>query len=181
MNIFNSVGRSFLGFPSAGQEPLSTSYLTLSFTVDFRQYEKEFQEDYFLKSLTPFRFSLILSMIFYGAFAFLDAVMVPDLKTVFWFIRFGVVFPILITVLIFSYSKLFKKYMQFIISWIMFTTGFGIIIMIFYAAKVEVYTYYAGLILIFIFGYTFIRARFIYASIAGWSIVILYEISAVSL
>ncbi|TAL61069.1 MAG: response regulator, partial [Bacteroidetes bacterium] len=31
----------------------------------------------------------------------------------------------------------------------------------------------------FIFGYTFIRARFIYASIAGWSIVILYEISAI--
>ncbi len=35
------------------------------------------------------------------------------------------------------------------------------------------------LILIFIFGYTFIRARFIYASIAGWSIVISYEISAI--
>jgi len=179
MNIFNSVGRSLLGFPSAGQEPLSINYLTLAFTVDFRQYEKDFQEDYFIKSLNPFRFSIILSMIFYGAFAFLDAVMVPDLKTLFWFIRFGVVFPILIAVFIFSYSKLFKKYMQFIISWIMFTTGFGIIIMIFYAAKVEVYTYYAGLILIFIFGYTFIRARFIYASIAGWSIVVLYEISAV--
>ena len=93
MSIFNSFGRSFLGFPSAGQETLSINYLTLSFTSDFRQYEREFQEDYFIKSLTPFRFSLILSMIFYGAFAFLDAVMVPDLKTVFWFIRFGVVFP----------------------------------------------------------------------------------------
>ena len=69
--------------------------------------------------------------------------------------------------------------MQFVISCIMFITGFGIIIMIIYAAKVENYSYYAGLILIFIFGYTFIRARFIYASIAGWSIVILYEISAI--
>ena len=118
-------------------------------------------------------------MIFYGAFAFLDAVMVPDLKGIFWFIRFGIVFPVLIAVYGFSYSKIFKKYMQFVISCIMFTTGFGIIIMIFYAAKLEVYTYYAGLILIFIFGYTFIRARFIYASIAGWSIVILYEISAI--
>jgi signal transduction histidine kinase/ActR/RegA family two-component response regulator len=179
MGIFNSVGKSFLGLPSASQESLSVNYLTLSFTGDSYQFEKDFQDDYFIKSLNPFRFSLVLSMIFYGAFAFLDSVMVPDLKTVFWFIRFGVVFPILITVFIFSYYKIFKKYMQFIISCIMFTTGFGIIIMIFYAAKVEVYTYYAGLILIFIFGYTFIRARFIYASIAGWSIVILYEISAI--
>ena len=179
MNIFKSVGRSFLGLPSASQESLSINYLTLSFSGDLSQYEKEFQEDYFIRSLNPFRFSLILSMIFYGAFAFLDAVTVPDLKEVFWFIRFGIVFPVLIAVFIFSYSKPFKKYMQFIISCIMFITSFGIIIMIIYAAKVGNYSYYAGLILIFIFGYTFIRARFIYASIAGWSIVILYEISAI--
>ena len=51
-----------------------------------------------------------------------------------------------------------------------------------YAARIaNHYTYYAGLILIFIFGYTFIRARFIYASLAGWSIVISYEIAAIFL
>jgi signal transduction histidine kinase/ActR/RegA family two-component response regulator len=179
MNIINSLGRSILGLPSAVQESLSVNYLTLAFTGEFNHFEKEFQEDYFRKSVNPFRFSIILSMIFYGAFAFLDAVMVPDLKEVFWFIRFGVVFPVLIAVFVFSYSTLFKKYMQLIISFIMFTTGFGIIIMIIYAARVEVYSYYAGLILIFIFGYTFIRARFLYASIAGWSIVLSYEISGI--
>lgn len=161
MSLFKSVGRSFLGLPSLNQEPLSVNYLTLSFTGDLSHYEKEFHDDYFIKSLNPFRFSLILSMIFYGAFAFLDAVMVQDLKELFWFIRFGIVFPVLIGVFIFSYAKAFKKYMQLIISFIMFTTGFGIIIMIFYATQVGVYTYYAGLILIFIFGYTFIRARFL--------------------
>jgi signal transduction histidine kinase/ActR/RegA family two-component response regulator len=179
MNIFQSAGRSILGLTTTSQESLSIRFLTLSFRDELSQYEQAYQDDYFIKSLTPFRFSLILSMIFYGAFAFLDAVMVPDLKGIFWFIRFGFVFPVLIAVYGFSYSKAFRKYMQFVISFIMFTTGFGIIIMIFYAAKLEVYTYYAGLILIFIFGYTFIRARFIYASIAGWSIVILYEISAI--
>ena len=61
----------------------------------------------------------------------------------------------------------------------MFITGFGIIIMIILAARISNYSYYAGLILIFIFGYTFIRARFIYASIAGWLIVVAYEISAI--
>ena len=165
MNIFQKVGRSFLGLPSDNQESLSVNYLTLGFTGDLSQYEKGFQEDYFIRSLSPFRFSIILSMVFYGAFAFLDVYAVPTLKEVFWLIRFGIVFPVLIVVYIFSYSKLFKKYMQFVISCIMFITGFGIIIMIIYAAQVENYSYYAGLILIFIFGYTFIRARFIYASI----------------
>ncbi len=179
MNIFKNVGNRFLSLPSMSQGSMSVNYLTLSFTGDMVQNEEEFQDDYFIKSLSPFRFSLILSLIFYGAFAFLDAVMVPSLKEVFWVIRFGIVFPVLLIVFIFSYARSFRKYMQLVISFIMFTTGFGIIIMIIYATKVQVYSYYAGLILIFIFGYTFIRARFLYASIAGWSIVISYEISAI--
>jgi signal transduction histidine kinase/ActR/RegA family two-component response regulator len=179
MNIIQSVGASLLGLPSTGQESFSVNYLTLTFKGELTEYEKAYQEDYFIKSLNPFRFSLVLSMIFYGAFAFLDTVAVPELKGIFWFIRFGIVFPVLVAVFIFSYSKFFKKYMQLIISCIMFITGFGIIIMIIYAAKVQNYSYYAGLILIFIFGYTFIRARFVNAMIAGWSIVISYEISAI--
>jgi len=178
MNIIQSVGTSILGLPSS-KESFSINYLTLSFKGELSSFEKGYQDDYFLKSLNPFRFSLILSMIFYGAFAFLDTVAVPDLKEVFWIIRFGIVFPVLVAVFIFSYSKVFKKYMQFVISCIMFITGFGIIVMIILAARVGNYSYYAGLILIFIFGYTFIRARFIYASIAGWSIVFSYEISAI--
>lgn len=179
MNLLQSLGSSFLGLPTVGQESMSINPFTLSFKDDLDQYEKKFQEDYFIRSLNPFRFSLILSMIFYGAFAFLDIVAFPNLKEIFWFIRFGIVFPILIAVYVFSYSKTFKKYMQFVISCIMFITSFGIIVMIVYAARAQNFSYYAGLILIFIFGYTFIRARFIYAVIAGWSVVICYEISAI--
>jgi len=68
--------------------------------------------------------------------------------------------------------------MQPIISAIMYLTGLAIIVMIIFAANIaNHYTYYAGLILIFVFGYTFIKARFIYATIAGWSIVASYEIA----
>lgn len=179
MSIFQRVGGDFFKLLSASQESFSTNYLTLTFTGDLSHFEKEYQEDYFKRSLNPYRFSLVLSLIFYGAFAFLDAIMIPSLKEVFWIIRFGIVFPVLIAAYLFSYSKLFKKYMQFVISCIIFFTSFGIIVMIVYTSKVGNYSYYAGLILIFIFGYTFSRARFINAAIAGWSIVILYEISAI--
>ncbi len=179
MNFFKGTSANLLGLPSAFQGSWTFDRLTLSFSGSMAASEKDYLEDYFLKSLVPFRFSLVLGMIFYGAFAFLDASSVPELKEIFWFIRFGVVFPVLAGVFAFSFSNTFKKYMQFLISFIIFLTGFGIIVMIIFSAQVSNYNYYAGLILIFIFGYTFIRARFIYASIAGWVIVAAYEISAI--
>jgi signal transduction histidine kinase/ActR/RegA family two-component response regulator len=179
MNIFKSKGINLFGLPSSAQESWTFNRLTLSFSGSLAGYEKDYLKDYFIKSVNPFRFSLILAMIFYGAFAFLDAMAVPALKEIFWFIRFALVYPILIAVFVLSYSKTFKRYMQFAISCIMFLTGFGIIVMIILAARLGNYSYYAGLILIFIFGYTFIKARFIYASVAGWLIVVAYEISAI--
>jgi len=179
MDFFKGRSANLLGLPSTFQGSWTFDRLTLSFSGDMAVYEKDYLDDYFLKSLVPFRFSIILALIFYGAFAFLDATTVPALKKIFWLIRFGIVSPVLIAVFVFSFSQTFKKYMQQVICFIMFLTGFGIIVMIIFAAKVSNYSYYAGLILIFIFGYTFIRARFIYASLAGWLIVIAYEISAV--
>lgn len=37
------------------------------------------------------------------------------------------------------------------------------------------YSYYAGLILIFIFGYTFVRVRFLWACLGSWMVVFLYK------
>jgi len=120
-----------------------------------------------------------LAIFFYGIFAFLDVIMFPELKNLFWLIRFGMVTPVLIAVILFSYSQLFKKVMQPVITGIMYLTGLGIVVMNIYASNIaEDYSYYAGLFLILMFGYTFIRARFIYATIAGWTIVLSYEIAA---
>lgn len=173
---------NLLGLPHAALKEWSVNKLTLSFTGELQKYEKSFQEDYYDRSLKPFRFSIVLAIVFYDIFALLDFILLPELKNIFWFIRFGIVTPILLLVILFSFSSNFKKYMQAVIAGIMYLTGLGIIVMIFLAAWIaEHYTYYAGLILIFIFGYTFIRARFIYASIAGWSIVLTYEIAALIL
>jgi signal transduction histidine kinase/ActR/RegA family two-component response regulator len=177
--MIGRIKKSISDMPPLNQKgTLSINYLTLSYTGELTKYEKAFLDDYFLNSVSHFRFSLVLSMIFYGSFAFLDARVVPQLRDIFGVIRFGIVFPILAAVYAFSYSKTFRKYWQLIITFIMFTTGFGIIIMNVYASGILVYSYYAGLILIFIFGYTFIKARFVYSSLAGWAIVVSYEISA---
>ena len=57
--------------------------------------------------------------------------------------------------------------------------GLGIICMIVIAPPPVSYSYYAGLMLVFMWGYTLIRLFFVWASIAGWLQVILYEIAAI--
>ena len=57
--------------------------------------------------------------------------------------------------------------------------GLGITVMILIAPYPASHSYYAGLLLVFIYGYTFAKLRFVWASFAGWLIVLAYEIAAI--
>lgn len=165
---------------TSDQDGWKLNRLTLAFSGEIQQYEKAFRDDYYMRSLNPMRFSLVLSTFFFGIFAFLDALLLPELKSMFWFIRFGIITPLLTGVIIFSFTAGFKKVMQPVLAALMYVTGLAIIVMTIFAAnQAGNYTYYAGLFLIFIIGYTFIRARFIYATVVGWSIVATYEVAAI--
>ena len=180
MGVISFFKGDLFGMPTTGGDDWKLNKVTLAFSGEIRKYEKTFRNDYFNRSLNPMRFSLILSVFFFGIFAFLDALLLPELKSMFWFIRFGVITPVLIAVILFSLAPAFKKFMQPVLAVTMYVTGLSIIVMIIYAAnKADHYTYYAGLILIFIIGYTFIKVRFIYATITGWTIVATYEVAAI--
>jgi len=180
LNLKSMFQGDYFGMPSAGRDDWKLNRLTLAFSGEIKRYEKAFRDDYFAQSLNPMRFSLVLSLFFFGIFAFLDALLLPELKNMFWIIRFGIISPLLTAVILFSFAPSFKKFMQPVLAAIMYITGLSIIIMTIFAAnQAGNYTYYAGLFLIFIIGYTFIRARFIYATVVGWSIVASYEVAAI--
>jgi signal transduction histidine kinase/ActR/RegA family two-component response regulator len=180
LNLKSMFKGNIFGMPTTGRDDWKLNRLTLAFKGEIRQYEKAFRDDYFNHSLNPMRFSLVLSIFFFGIFAFLDALLLPELKSMFWFIRFGIISPILIGVILFSFFPVFKKYMQPVLAALMYLTGLAIIVMTIFAANVAGnYTYYAGLFLIFLLGYTLIKARFIYATVVGWSIVATYEVAAI--
>jgi signal transduction histidine kinase/DNA-binding response OmpR family regulator/HPt (histidine-containing phosphotransfer) domain-containing protein len=69
--------------------------------------------------------------------------------------------------------------MQLVFMVTAFIGGGGIIAMIAMTPPPATYSYYAGLILVFMFLYTFGRIRFIWATVSGWMLVILYEVSAI--
>jgi signal transduction histidine kinase len=161
---------------SSPADKIKINWITLSFP---KALEKTFLEQYFNDSLQQVRIASALGIFFYGIFGILDAWLVPDAKHQLWLIRYAVVCPILSVTLVLSYTRNFKKYAQQLIASSVLAGGFGIIAMIVVAPYPANYSYYAGLILVFIYGYTFFRLRFIWASLTGWAIVLAYEIAAI--
>ncbi len=171
---------NLLGLPVSELPDWKVNRFTLIFSGKLKKHEPSYRDFYFYRSLNPFRFSIALGIIFFDVFAILDALLLPELRNTFWLIRFGFITPFLLLVILFSYTAVFKKVMQIIMGVAMYFSGLAIIVMDFLAGRTaDHYTYYAGLILVFIFGYAFVKASFISASIAGWSIVLTYEIAAV--
>jgi PAS domain S-box-containing protein len=163
---------------SATPAEFKMNVLTLSFQENL---EGAFQEEYSQKSLRHVQVALIVAIFFYGIFGILDAWIAPGDKHKLWFIRYAIFCPYVLSIFLFSFSKRFIKYMQGLVASMILVAGLGIIAMILIAPNPGNYSYYAGLILVFLYGYTFSKLRFIWATLAGWMIVIGYEIAAVAL
>lgn len=154
---------------------MGLNILTLSFSKDI---ESAFRESYFRKSLRHARLSIVLAIVFFALFGILDAALTGDMCGTLWSIRYGFICPGLIVLLLFSYLRHFQAHMQAAMAVLMVWTGAGIIGMILIAPYPANYSYYAGLILVFMYSYSFARLRFIWATLAGWVIVVLYEVAA---
>ncbi|MBP9885383.1 MAG: hypothetical protein KBF93_03750 [Leptospiraceae bacterium] len=59
-------------------------------------FEESFKENYYRTFLIIHRFAILLAIILYALFAYLDVWMSPNSKEKIWIIRFGIVLPILI-------------------------------------------------------------------------------------
>ena len=157
-------------------ENIQINYLTLSFPGEV---ERAFRDSYFSASLRQVRIASALGVFFYAIFGILDAWLVPEVKLALWFIRYAIVCPIVFLVFLFSFTRYFRKYMQLAIASAVLAGGLGIIKMILIAPYPASHSYYAGLILVFFYGYTFYKLRFVWATLTGWIIVIAYEIAAI--
>ena len=154
-------------------------FLTLSFTGEWEDLEPEFIKSHFRESLIRLRIAILIAVFFYAVFGFLDAMIVPDKKYIFWVIRYAVICPVAMLVFIFSFQPVFEKYAQPCLFLMCLAGGLGIELMVILADPPATYSYYAGIILIFITLYTFIPMRFLWAVTCSWLIVAGYEIGAI--
>ena len=68
MKLQSLLQGNLLGFPTSGQDDWKLNKITLAFSGNIRHLERAFRDDYFKRSLNPMRFSLILSIFFFGIF-----------------------------------------------------------------------------------------------------------------
>ena len=158
-----------------------TTYASMNYnkiTLAFSEVDEQlFLKKYFSDSIFQFRVAFILVIILYGSFGYLDSRIIPEYSAAFHAIRFLFVIPILLIVFFLSFTRLFQKVWQVLLLISFIIGGFGISIMTMFAP--ENYAYYAGMMLVFSAGYFFIKLRFFFATIAGWSILLIYNIGAI--
>lgn len=153
--------------------------LTLSFNGPLSHLEKDFREFRYRESLWRVRAALWVAAVFYAVFGVLDAAIAPESKMIFWWIRYGGVCPGILLALVMTWHPLFSRVDQPVLFVLSLAAGVGIILMVIIAGPPATYSYYAGIILIFIHIHTFLRMHFIWASGCTWLIVVCYEIGAV--
>jgi signal transduction histidine kinase/CheY-like chemotaxis protein len=154
------------------------NWFSLRFTGPTAMLEEPFLRDHVILTLLHLRIALLLGTLMYGLFGRLDALVLPLDKHVVWLIRYAFVCPVILAALAVTYIPRLHRYLQPIMSFVFAVAGLGIILMIIIAPAPVNYYYYAGLILVFILGYSFVYLRFLWASLSGWIIVILYEVAA---
>lgn len=156
------------------------NHYTLSFAGKHKALESEYRAFDFKHSLNRIRLGILVAALFYAVFGILDAFVVPDLKHQFWIIRYIGVCPFGAWVLWYSFRPGFEKHIQLCLFILCLLGGLGIEAMILLAHPPATYSYYAGIILIFITIFTFLRMRFTWAFACSWLIVLAYEISAIA-
>ena len=137
-------------------------------------------------TLKTLRLAMISGLLFYGIFGFLDPYMMPSNYVTAWIIRYAIIAPIIVLLYILSYTKITYKVLTTVqlktIQFVLLTFAqFGIITMIWISNPQDIafYAYYAGLIIILLWGNFIFRLNFkttIYFSV---STIILYNITAI--
>jgi len=140
--------------------------------------EKEFLLQYFRRSVNHVRIALILGSLVYCMFGFLDALMLPEIKWRLWAIRYGIFLPLVSGLFMFSFSTSFRKYWQPAMALLFLLIGLSTVWMIHLAPPPLNIAYYAGMIVVLIYGFTVFKLRFIWASLAGFLIIFCYEVVA---
>ena len=153
-------------------------WLTLGFGGPMAAMEASYRDHNLVQTLFQIRISFLLGALMFGIFGILDALFLPEHRNVFWLIRYAFVCPAILAVSAATFWPRLHPWLQPMMSLVIVIGGLGVVLMTIIAPEPLNYYYYAGLILVLMFGYSFIYLQFLLASLSGWIIVILYNIGA---
>lgn len=150
--------------------------ITLKFIGRLSHFEEQFIEEFRQRSVILLRQGFVMGLIFYSLFGILDALVAGDARNSLWVIRFLIVDPMLVIIILSTYHPAFPRFSQVMVSLTLIIAGGGISAMLPIAPYPANETYYAGIILVMMLGYGFTRTRFLWASLSGWLNLLIYNL-----
>lgn len=147
-------------------------------TLEFRDgLEQKFREDYYKSSIGLLRLSFLIGTLYYSLFGFLDLNVMPEMVPELFRIRFFLIIPCILAMILLSFTRSFYRWWQLAAGIVSVISALGIIIMTTLPHELARHNYYVGIVLVLIYCYLLIRLRFIGATISGWIILVFYFIS----
>ncbi|MBD3278534.1 MAG: response regulator [Candidatus Aegiribacteria sp.] len=161
---------------SLKHQEMKLNWLTLAFPGEL---EGKFREDYYHTSIGLMRLSFILGFIYYGSFSFLDMAVFDEVTSQLAFVRFLFVCPVILIIFGLSFTRHFRKWWQAGAALTTMVSGAGIVVMTVITPSLGRINYYPGIMLVLFYCYMLIRLRFVWATLTGWFIFLVYIASVI--
>ncbi len=138
------------------------------------------ERHYMIESLNEsrviIRTYLVAAAVLYLMFGILDWVVGGNAVAELWFVRYAIVCPILLAAAAMTFVPAFDRFAQGALSIAMIAPGIGVIIMTAIMPPPFNSFYYAGLIMVVIYGSSLVRLRFLNSVVISLLLVTLYEV-----
>jgi signal transduction histidine kinase len=177
LSVFDSPKRGEAAAPSPPDYAMHP--ITLAFADE--ALERRFVVENLERSLPAVRLFLLAGATLYAVFGLLDAYVIPEIRAASWLIRYAGVCPILLGVVLLTYTRAFPRFAQVALSAAMLAAGLGILGMTALADAPGNALYYAGLIMVVIYGSSLVRLRLVNAAWISLLLVALYQLVAIAI
>jgi hypothetical protein len=148
-----------------------THPLTLHFASP--ELEAAFKDEYQRESIRHIRFAVAIGVFLVGSFALVDHIALPSVQEKLWLIRFGIVCPVLLIVLLITFLPGAFRYVEWVLALAVMVAGTGILGLVMVSPPNQRY-YDPGLILVLMYNFVFLKLRFALATLAGWALVAVF-------
>jgi len=158
-------------------DPSDLSFHPISLRFHDAAAERRFKSDYLHQALPTLRLSLLGAAATYASFGILDHYIIPEASGIAAWIRYALICPMLVGMVLMSYASWFSRVAQLALSLGMLLCGFGIIVMIAVAGELGRSTYYVGLILVMIIGSSVVPIGWIAVSAVSLLVGVGYQLT----
>ena len=139
--------------------------------------EADFQAKYVRRFLPQIRIALVLAVVLYATFGVLDPLVLPRAYRAAWLLRL-IGLPMMVIACAISFSRHVTRWIQPTMLFLGWMVGVSIVTMMWLDGTPSSHAYYAGLTLVCIYLYCFMRLPFVRATVTCWSLTALYEVEA---